>query len=64
MSGRCVVRVRDLPGVFLLGTALLAPFAAHAQPYPSRPIRIVVPYAAGGAVDIVARTMDSRFRKR
>ena len=57
MSGRCVVRVRDLLGVFLLGTALLAPFPAHGEPYPSRPIRIVVPYAAGGAVDIVARTL-------
>ena len=57
MVGRCVVRIRDLVGMFLLGTALLAPFAAHAQPYPNRLIRIVVPYAAGGAVDSVARTI-------
>jgi tripartite-type tricarboxylate transporter receptor subunit TctC len=52
-----VVRIRDILGVFLMGTALLAPFAAVAQPYPNRPIKIVVPYAAGGAVDIVARTI-------
>jgi len=57
MVGRCVARIRDLVGMFLLGTALLAPFAAHAQPYPNRLIRIVVPYAAGGAVDSVARTI-------
>ena len=30
---------------------------AHAQNFPARPIRIIVGYAAGGAVDIVARTV-------
>jgi MFS superfamily sulfate permease-like transporter len=44
-------------GLLLLGTALLAPLTAHARRYPSQPIRIVVPYAAGAAVDVVARTI-------
>jgi tripartite-type tricarboxylate transporter receptor subunit TctC len=52
-----LVRVRDVLGVLLLGTALLAPSTVHAQPYPNRLIKIIVPYAAGGAVDIVARTI-------
>jgi tripartite-type tricarboxylate transporter receptor subunit TctC len=44
-------------GVLLLGTMLLAPLPVQAQPYPNRLIKIIVPYAAGGAVDIVARTI-------
>src|SRR6266567_9343635 len=57
MFEKCVTPLRDVLGVLLLGTALLAPMTVHAQPYPSRLIKIIVPYAAGGAVDIVARTI-------
>jgi tripartite-type tricarboxylate transporter receptor subunit TctC len=49
-----VIRVA---GCVLLSAVLIAPINAHAQPYPNRPIKIIVPYAAGGAVDIVARTI-------
>jgi tripartite-type tricarboxylate transporter receptor subunit TctC len=37
--------------------------AAAQDAYPSRPLRIVVPYAAGGATDFVARTVGERLSK-
>lgn len=39
------------------GVALVAPASAWAQAYPARPVKIVVGYSAGGAVDTVARAI-------
>lgn len=42
--------------LFAIAAALLSNFAL-AQTYPSRPVHIVVPYAAGGAMDITTRSL-------
>src|SRR5215211_1739205 len=39
----------------------LAVSAAHADTYPSRIVKLVVPYAAGGTGDIVARAVADRL---
>lgn len=45
----------------LVGIIAAWPFAADAQTYPSRPIVMVVPYAAGGTFDVMGRIMATRM---
>lgn len=51
-------------GRLMLGAGLLLGSAAQAaENYPSKPVHILVPYAAGGAVDVLARTLGQALAK-
>jgi tripartite-type tricarboxylate transporter receptor subunit TctC len=53
--------MRALAAVFVALVA--APLPASAQPYPSRPVTVIVPFAAGGASDVVARIVTEQMGK-
>ena len=54
--------MKSIASAFLAGLTLtLASGAALAQAYPSKPIRWVVPYPAGGGSDFLARTIGQQL---
>jgi tripartite-type tricarboxylate transporter receptor subunit TctC len=44
-----------IASVAIVAAGLLAPGAAHAQSYPTKPVKLIVPFAAGGPIDVMGR---------
>jgi len=45
------------------GIAAALAFGAHAQTWPSKPIRVIIPFVAGGSSDIVGRAIASKYQE-
>ena len=55
---------RTLARTLACALALAAPAAAFAQAWPAKPVRIIVPYPPGGAVDVVTRKMAAKLQEQ
>jgi tripartite-type tricarboxylate transporter receptor subunit TctC len=52
--------IRAAIGVFILGLSGLV----HAQAWPAKPVKIIVPYPPGGSVDVVTRKMAAKLQEQ
>lgn len=58
------MKIRRLQLLCALAVLALVPLApAHAQAYPSKPIRLLVPLAAGSTADILSRTLGTELSR-
>ena len=47
----------------LLAILLFAPCMAFSQAYPTKPVRIIIPFPAGGTTDLIARLIQAKFQE-
>ena len=59
-----IMPFRAALAVAITAIGLIGPDALHAQTYPSRPVTLVVPSAAGGGTDTIARLIGDQLAKQ
>lgn len=58
-----MIRAAFAGGLFVFSAMFSAPLSA-AEEFPTKPIRMIVPYAAGGGTDIVARIVAQKLQDK
>ena len=54
---------RSIAAAIVIGAALAMPGTVCAQAFPSKPVAIVLSYAAGGPTDFLARTLGEKVSR-
>jgi len=49
---------------FFATLALFAATAVHAQPWPAKPVTLLVPFPPGGSTDLIARTVGAKLQEK
>src|ERR1700712_353679 len=57
-------RHASLAGLIALAAALVMPQVASAQTYPTRPIRLILPFGPGGVADVTARVVTEKLGEK
>ena len=55
--------MRLCKAILLAVACTAAPLAVFAQPYPGKPVRVIIPYPPGSTPDIVGRTLSSKLQE-
>jgi len=63
---RYILRKRgsSFAAMAMLAAAWLSPQAVHAQNYPNKPVRLILPFGAGGVADVTARLVTERLGEK
>src|SRR5258706_16301931 len=61
--GEIMNRTVNTVAALLAVVSALVAFGAYGQTFPSKPIKIVIPFVAGGSSDIVGRALGSKFQE-
>lgn len=59
-----VVGIKTIGAIALVAAGFAMSAGAQAQPYPNQPVKIVVPFSAGSATDILARAISDKLAER
>src|SRR5512146_1010543 len=64
-QGEIMIRLIHLVALILLSSSFTASAAqSSVQDFPRKPVRLVIPFAPGGATDIIARILEPKLTRR